>query len=92
MVSGRNYHKILTVVLGPHCGSESTSFCYFVPVLTSNHIVSFPPWIEGGEEILEFSEAGEEFFRGGVKFFWIRQGGTQNCDTKIILKMILIQM
>ena len=26
----------------------------------------------GGNE--KFSEAGEEFFRGGVKFFWIRQG------------------
>ena len=35
-----------------------------------------PPLISGGKEILEFSEAeaGEEFFRGEIQFFWIRQG------------------
>ena len=27
----------------------------------------------------------------GVKFFWIRQGGTCNSDAKIILKVMLIQ-
>ena len=40
----------------------------------------------------KFSEAGKEFLGGkGIKFFWIRQGWTQNSDTEIILKMILIQ-
>ena len=63
--------------------------------------MSFPPWTEGGEEILEFSEAGggmKNFQRQGRNFLGRNQifldqagGGTQNCDTKIILKMILIQ-
>ena len=45
---------------------------------------------QGGNE--KFSEAGEEFFRGGESnFSGSGRGGTQNCDTKIILKMILIQ-
>jgi len=34
----------------------------------------------GGNE--KFSEAGEEFFRGGVKFFWIRQGGDSKLPHK----------
>ena len=35
---------------------------------------------QGGNE--KFSEAGEEIFRGGVKFFWIRQGGTSKLRLK----------
>ena len=63
--------------------------------------MSFPPKIEGGKEILEFSEAGGngKFSEAVEKFLGEDQifvdqlgGGTQNCDTKIILKMILIQM
>ena len=58
-------------------------------------------WIQGRKEILEFSEAGgdgkfseagEEFFRGGESNSSASgRGGTQNSVTKIILKMILIQ-
>ena len=44
----------------------------------------------GGNE--KIPEAGEEFFKGGESnFSGPGRGGTQNCDTKIILKMILIQ-
>ena len=30
----------------------------------------------------KFSEAGEEFFMGGIKFFWIRQGGNRKLRHK----------
>ena len=47
---------------------------------------------KGGKEILKFSEAGERNRKvweageegRGIKFFWIRQGGSQNSDAKII--------
>ena len=35
---------------------------------------------EGGNE--KFSEAGKAFFRRGVKFFWIRQGGDSKLQHK----------
>ena len=38
----------------------------------------------GGNE--KFSEAGEIFFRGGNQIFLDQAGGTENSDTKIILK------
>ena len=62
-------------------------------------LVYFPPWIQGGKEILQFSVAGGienvdrhgRNFLGGNQIFLDQAGGTQNSDTKIILKMILIQ-
>ena len=55
-------------------------------------MVSFPPYIEDEKEILEFSEAeggmknfqrqGRNFLGGGVKFFWIRQGGELKIATQ----------
>ena len=45
-----------------------------------NKVVSLPPWIEGGNQILEFSETmslencerQRDFLRGvGIRFFWI---------------------
>ena len=43
----------------------------------------------GGME--NFQRQEKNFLGWGIKFFCIGQGGTENSDTKIILKMILIQ-
>ena len=58
-------------------------------------IVSFPPEIEDGKEILEFSEAGgnKKISEAGEEFqiFLGQAGGrTQNRYTKIILKMLIL--
>ena len=58
--------------------------------------MSFPPWIEGGKEILEFSEAEGELEilggRGGVFFRWREsnvsgscKGGTHDNDANWLL-------